>query len=69
MKRYTDKQRLDYLQRLGQGTPNGFFMVNRSDGSIHRVDRPDDYEEWEECSPSLRRAIDFSLRKQENISK
>ena len=62
MKKITDKERLDWLQKHREnGFPNGYFSANSTDGSIQVDDEytPPDYGYQ---STSIRNAIDIAIR-------
>lgn len=60
----TDKMRLDFLDRLArEGTEGGFFAVNGTDGSIHRMDCSDSKDSYAmPLGDTVRVAIDAAIR-------
>ena len=66
----TDKMRLDMLDALARrGTPGGFFLVNPTDGALHRMDRedtPDRYADICSYGKTVRQAIDTAIRAEKN---
>ena len=62
----SDKARLDLIDRIAKkGTPGGFFLLNPTDGALHRMDRDDNRDRYEDiCSygKTVRQAIDAAIR-------